>query len=233
MNLRLDNLQYTENDPRAALDTTTLFFDGPGEFLVKVITKLLLEDKLWPQFFGDRIDPYRRMDYSIRELPALRVYTEGDQKQFESWFIEGDIKADVIFPASIRRNETQQLQDTLASALLQQFRRPLFFESANELLPGLNELGKRFQTDKSLGFVWNEEVVPLTQITLNFRIDLRKWDEYLESTNRTKDSPFSPVLGDLRRLVSQIQALRDDGSDDVVVPVDQSIQSPPSGPETF
>ena len=77
---RLDNLTYGENNnplvaPHAAYDTTNLFFDGPDEFLVKAICALLLKDPVWPQFFADRIDPYRRMDYSIRELPALRIYT--------------------------------------------------------------------------------------------------------------------------------------------------------------
>jgi hypothetical protein len=229
---RIENLQYQECNnplvaPNPAYDTTNLFFDGPDEFLVKAICKLLLADPVWPQFFADRIDPYRRMDYSIRELPALRIYTEGDEKMGESWFINGDIKADVIFPASIRRNETQQLQNTLASALLQQFRRPAFFTSVNTLVPGLNELGKIFKSDKSLGFAWNEEYVPLTQLTLNYRIDLRQWDDYLEATGRTKDSPFSPVLADLRRISADIQALRDDGTEDVDTPVNQGIAAGP------
>jgi hypothetical protein len=95
-------------------------------------------------------------------------------------------------------------------ALLHQFRRPKFFVEMGEVVPGLNELGKRFEYDKSLGFEWNDTVVPLTQITLSFKIDLRAWDSYLEQTNRTKDSPFKETLGDLRRLVGVIQGLRDD-----------------------
>src|ERR1019366_6912814 len=120
----------------------------PGEFLVKVIAKLLKADPVWKTLFDDRIDAYRRMDYSIRELPAIRVYTEGDEKIGEHWFIDGQIKADIIFPASIRREETQQLQNTLAHALLQQFRRPSFFDACNEYVPGLNELGKIVTSNK-------------------------------------------------------------------------------------
>lgn len=225
---RIDNLIFSPApQPPAAFDTTNLFFDGPDEFLIKVICKLLLGDPVWPQFFADRIDPYRRMDYSIRELPALRIYTEGDEKQGESWFIAGNIKADIIFPASIRRDQTQQIQNTLASALLQQFRRPAFFNSACALVPGLNELGKIFRSDKSLGFAWNEEYVPLTQLTLNYRIDLRQWDNYLEATGRTKDSPFSPILGDFKKLVTDIQALKDDGTEDVVTEISQGIAPGP------
>lgn len=233
---RIDNLEYQEGQPAPiAYDTTNLFFDGPDEFLIKAICKLLLCDPLWPQFFGDRIDPYRRMDYSIRELPALRIYTEGDEKSGESWFIAGDIKADVIFPASIRRNETQQYQNTLASALLQQFRRVPFFNAVNSLVPGLNELGKIFKSDKSLGFAWNQEYVPLTQLTLNYRIDLRQWDDYLEATGRTKDSPFSPVLGDFRKMVTDIQGLRDDESKAVETDINQGILAgqKPSTPRLF
>jgi hypothetical protein len=235
---RIDNLQYqdeSENLAPIAFDTTSLFFDGPDEFLVKAICQLLLADPTWPQFFSNRIDPYRRMDYSIRELPALRIYTEGDEKTGESWFIDGEIKADVIFPASIRRDETQQIQNTLSSALLQQFRRPLFFSSVNALVPGLNELGKTFKSDKTLGFAWNEEYVPLTQLTLNYRIDLRQWDDYLEATGRTKDSPFAVVLADFKRLSADIHGLNQDGSDNVVVGSNQGI-SPgvkPSTPRLF
>jgi hypothetical protein len=206
-------MSITEIKYEGAIETATKaepFYNGPAEFLVREIAKKLIEVEEFALVFGDSIYPYMRQDFSIRELPGMRIYNDRATKDFESWFLEGEIKCDVILPADIRRDETQQLQDTIAAALLQQFRRPKFFVEMGEVVPGLNELGKRFEYDKSLGFEWNDTVVPLTQITLNFKIDLRAWDSYLEQTNRTKDSPFKETLGDLRRLVGVIQGLRDD-----------------------
>lgn len=215
---RVDNLQYT-TDPEG----TSLFLDGPAEFMVRQIADALKADARWAEIFGDSIDPYRRMDYQIRQLPALRLYNEAFDKAFDSWFIEGELYADMIYPASIRRKETQQIQDTLSSALLQQFRRPAFFNALVDAVPGLNELGKRFAANKALGFEWNDTVVPLTRITLNFRIDLREWDKYLEETGRTKDSPFEVVLGDFKKLSTTISALRDDLEQELEIKSDQTV----------
>jgi hypothetical protein len=206
---RIDRLKYQE-DTTGAQVRETPFFNGPAEFLVQQTVLQLKAVPQWAAIFGEFIDGYKRMDYSIRSLPALRIYNNIADKQFESWFVEGDLIADMILPASVRRNELQQIQDTLSSALLQQFRSTTFFATMGNLVPGLNELGKRFRTDKSLGFQWDEAMVPLTQITINFRLDLRIWDEYLEETLRTKDSPFDPVLKNLDRIVTTIQAMRDD-----------------------
>jgi hypothetical protein len=91
------------------------------------------------------------------------------------------------------------------------------------LVPGLNELGKTFSVDKSMGFEWGDNVVPLTQIRVNFRINLEQWDLYLERTNRTKDSPFEETLANLERIVSTVQALRDDSSQELTVGIDQKV----------
>jgi hypothetical protein len=203
------------------------FYNGPGEFLVREIAKELAANEDFKTVFGDSIYSYRRMDFSIRELPGIRIYNETGTKDFESWFVEGTVKVDIIFPGDIRREETQQFQDSVSAAVLQQFRRPAFFTTLEASVPGLNELGKRVEWDKSLGFEWNETVVPLTQIVLNFRLDLRVWDNYLESTNRTKDSPFREVIGDLKRLVTTIDALRSDTEKEVSIGSDQRPGVPP------
>jgi hypothetical protein len=204
---RIDRLEWDweklKSDP---------FFSGPTEFMIHELAKRLREVKQFKLIFGESIDGYRRMDFSERELPALRVYNNTFVKEGESWFINGDVKVDVILPASLRRNDLQQVQDTISAALLQQFRRPKFFDKMNGLVPGLNELGKIFSVDKSLGFEWGEDIVPLTQITLNFRLDLRQWDDYLESTNRTKDEPFEATLKNLELIANRIQGLNDDGT---------------------
>jgi hypothetical protein len=151
------------------------------------------------------------MDYGIRNLPALRIYSEYYSREFESWFVDGEVTMDVIYPPLIRREQTQQYQDTISSALLQQFSRPVVFQSLLGLIPGLNELGRSFSVQKGLGFEMGDNIVPLTQIKLNFRIDLRRWREHLEQGDRTIDDPFKRTIGDLRRIVTQVNALQDNG----------------------
>ena len=213
---RVDKLEYQNAEHKE-----NTFYDGPGEYLVRAIAKNIAKVEEFKLIFCDSIDGYKRMDYSIRQLPALRIYNESGHKEFDSWFINGEILIDVIFPANLRRQETQDVQDTLTAAILQQFRRPQFFNQMRESVPGLNELGKDLTYDKSLAFVWNNDMVPLTQITINFRIDLREWDAYLEETYRTKDDPFEQTLENLRRIVTTIQALRDDGTKDMKLEIDQ------------
>lgn len=204
--------------PLAKNEFIPFFKDNPGEFLCATIAAELAATEQWPIVYGEYIDGYMRMDYDFRNLPALRIYNETGEKQGEHWFIVGDIKVDSILPASIRREETQQVQDSLTSALLQQFRTTPFFQAVSAKVPGLNELGKIYSWDKTGGFLFEEQMAPVTQITLNFRIDLRIWDDYLTSQNRTVDQPYEETLANFRRLYYTIQALKDDGTVGVTVP---------------
>lgn len=220
---RIDNLQ---TDPDSLPEQDSPFFSGPAEFLVNEIARQIRAVPQWVKIFGEFIDPYKRMDYQFRNLPALRIYNDQATKEFESWFIDGDIKADTLLPAALRRNELQQVQDSLAMALLQQFRRPQFFETMAAKVPGLNMLGSRFSVDKSLGFEWEETECPLTQITINFRLDLRIWDDYLTRTNRTKDSPYEAILGNLERIASTIKGLKEGQTDaEVTLGIDQGVKT--------
>ncbi len=209
-----------------ALDDPTTFYSGPIEFLVAKVAQRLLAVPQFALVFGTRIDPYQRMDYSLRETPALRIYNHTWIKEFESWFLVGELLLDVIFPASIRRTLEQQYQDTIVAALCQQFRRNDFFVALCNDVPGLNELGKEFSVDKSLGFAWgsgSQEPAPLTQIRLNFRLDLRIWDEFLTSDDRTKNDPFEKTLGNMTFIHTIISGKNDDNSTNVVVTSDQDI----------
>jgi hypothetical protein len=188
------------------------FKDGPGEFLTAKIAEFMKNEPHFNKIFGDSIDDYDREDYSLRELPALRFYNFKTTKLQESHYIIGEVFADIIWPFSIRRDETEKYPSQVANALLQQFRRPSFFNAMRVVVPGLNELGKTFDIDKSLGFMneqMGEEECPVTHMTLNFRLDLKEWDAYLETQGRTKDDPFDITLENLRVIASNIQAIRD------------------------
>lgn len=215
---RIEKIKYTESPAG-----TDLFLSGPAEFL---ISQLVLQLAAVPQFkavFGDSIFGYQRMDFSIRQLPGMRIYNETYTKDAENWYVNGDIKMDIVWPANLRREELQQLPDSITAALMQQLRRPTFFNSMQAVVPGLNELGKVFSVDKTLGFDWGEEIVPLTQVTVNFRIDLREWDLYLEQTDRTKDIPFEKTLGDLKKLNMLFEGLQDDMEKALEIPSSQQV----------
>lgn len=190
------------------------FIDGPTEALVKSVVQLIAGVREFCYIFGENIDGYERTDYSERQLPALRVYNRTYRKEHESHYINGELCLDVVYPADLRREELQRFQDVVTSALLQQFRRPNYFASALALVPGLNELGKTFDVDKTLGLALDDGWVPLSQTKANFRIDLKMWDAYLESTGREKDDPFNVTLKDLRTIATQILPKLDDGSPD-------------------
>lgn len=195
-----ERIDYLASDP---------FLLGPA-ILVKSIKNNIASVPQFLGLFGDAIDSYKRNDYAVRNFPAMRIYNENYVKEFDSWFINGDIIIDVILPAALRRNLIQDFEDIISSALLQQFRRPTFFANIGADVPGLNELGKSFSVSKHLEFVYNNEYCPTLQITANFRIDIRAWDDYLESQYLTKDDPFEATLGDLELIAATIKGLEDD-----------------------
>lgn len=199
------------------------FLSGPTEFLASIVAGQIA---LVPQFvavFGPRIDAYQRLDYSMRELPAIRIYNNTFTKDFESWFIEGELILDAIFPPATRREKLQLFQDTVSAALLQQFRRTAFFEAVTALVPGLNELGKSFSVDKALGFSFGSgDPAPLTQMRANFRLDLRQWDDFLTQDGRTKADPFERTIENLEVIHTEIEGLLEDGT---IVATVESLQN--------
>lgn len=205
----------------------SIFINGPAEYLCKVIADLLKAESHFATIFGEDIDSYMRMDYGFRNFPAMRIYNRIYRKEFESWFINGDIICDIILPADLRREELQLFTDCLSSAMVQQFRRPTFFSEVEAKVPGLNELGKSVDVDKSLAFEWEDNQAPLTQIVLNFRIDLRQWDNYLEATDRDKDTPFEETLAGLTELFGIIVGVDDVGASGVVIGIEQTIEEDP------
>lgn len=186
------------------------FIDGPTEALVKAVAASIAATPEWRFIFADNIDTYERIDYSFRQLPALRVYNQHYRKLHESHYIEGELVLDMLLPAAMRRDELQRFQDVLSAAMLQQFRRPNKFAELVAQVPGLNELGKVFDVDKTLGLMVGEGACPLLEMKPNFRIDLKVWDAYLESTGRTKEDPFNVTLKNLVTIATVILPVREE-----------------------
>jgi len=189
------------------------WFLQPADRLPATVAAMLQQEPVFKRIFGDSIVDYKRMDFSMRELPALRVYNDQGRTDSDTWYLTGDLKLDIIFPASLRRRETQKFPDLVTSALLAMFRSDAFLRNVKASVPGLNELGKAYSWDKSLGFIAADaaELQPLTQITANFRILLEEWDRYLTSDDRTRDDPFRKTLGDLETLYLHFRAVNDAG----------------------
>lgn len=185
------------------------FIDSPGDFLAKHAMAEIMKESAFKKIFKDAVEAYERQDFGFNSLPAMRIYNLNMNKVQESHYIVGQLNVDVIFPASIARSEMQYMQDLVSGALLQQFRRPAFFAAMRTVVPGLNELGKEFSIDKSMGMVVRQDVCPLTQIQANFRIDLKEWDAYLERECRTKDDPFRKTLETLDLVASTIEGMAD------------------------
>ena len=171
-----------------------------------------------PQFktlFGEFIDGYLRTDYAIRNLPAMRIYQEEPYTAVDNWFVDGSLTCDIILPASIRRGNLHVISDLITGAVVQQFRRESFFKAVQLAVPGLNYLGQSITVSKNRAFGMDENgenPVPAATCTINFRIDLRQWDDYLESDGRTVDDPFERTLSNLTELATIIDALNDDGT---------------------
>jgi len=195
------------------LDSPTWHLQA-GDAIVEKVVDELKNEPIVQRIFGDSIEPYMRMDFSTRELPALRIFNPTGRKDSITGYLTGEVKIDVIFPPNVRRAEMQRYPDLVVSMLMAQFTRPSFYATMRGHIPGLNELGRTFSYDKALGFIPkdSQELCPLTQITLGWRVLLADWNLYLESDERTVDKPFEKTLGDLERLIVISQPTIDDGS---------------------
>jgi hypothetical protein len=208
-------------EERIDLLTPNPFLSSPGDLLAHYCAQQIA---LVPQFktvFGQFIDGYLRMDYAIRNLPALRIYQmESYTMEADNWFVVGQLEADVILPASLRRELLHTVSDKITGALLQQFRRTPFFQTMKGLVPGLNWLGQSITVSKNRAFQFDEDtLVPMAVLSINFRVDLREWDLYLESQDRTVDDPFEVTLADLAVIGTTIAALLDDNKTDAGVDI--------------
>lgn len=199
--------------------TPNPFISSPGDLLASTVATLIAEVPQFQKIFGSgsgrNIDGYLRGDYGIRNLPALRIYQmEPYTMVADNWFITGQLELDVILPPSLRREDLHIVSDVITGAILQQFRRTSFFQAVRAVVPGLNWLGQSITVSKNRAFMLNEDTeIPMAVLTSDFRFDLREWDLYLESDDRTVDDPFDRTLANLETIAAFIQAQNDNGTD--------------------
>lgn len=191
------------------------FISSPGDLLAKTVSHLIGSVPQFKKIFGEFIDGYLRMDYAIRNLPALRIYQmESYTMTADNWFIDGQLECDALLPPQLRREDLHTVSDVITGALLQQFRRQPFFNEVRSAVPAVNYLGQSITVSKNRAFQFDEDLlVPACVLSVNFRVDLRAWDLYLEQTDRTKSDPFERTLADLDTISTIIDALNDDGTE--------------------
>lgn len=174
----------------------------PGDKVVATFVAALQAEPTFADIFGESIYPYKRLDIGARELPAIRVYSDTGHKEGETWYAGSELTVDVIFPLSTRRDDLQTFADTVTAAIMAEFRRPSLLAAMIAEVPGFNRIGWTLDYDKGLMFqpADEDDPVPMTQITADWRVLLAAWDKYLEADGRTVDEPFQRTLEALRTI---------------------------------
>lgn len=189
------------------------FLTGPGEDLVP---KLLLQLSSVPQMkelFGpyiadttgnktsdqQRWADYNRMDWSIRQLPAINVFEAAtENRDSDQAFLRGTVQIQVYWPPNFRRGDLARVpaafRGILNNFFSSHYTRLMFDEIYWHQRPmkvnGLNELGKMLTWSPNVEGLVEAEMVPVTILDVQYRIDLRSWYRALEFQTRTKKDPF-------------------------------------------
>lgn len=197
-----------------------LFLTGAGEDLVPKLMLQLSKVKGFTELFGpykvdasgnkntdqQRWADYNRMDWSMRQLPAINVFeSQVETKQSDNAYLTGNISIQVYWPANFRRSDLARVPMAFRGALLNFFTSQYVDDMLDELyyiqrpakVYGLNELGKAATWSPNVEGIIESELVPVTILEVPYRIDLRAWYRALEYMGRTKENPFIASLDDL------------------------------------
>lgn len=189
-------------------DLTLSFLSGPGEALVPYFLAALSACEPFAKIFGPAKTKkgewlswadYPRDDWSIRQLPAVNVYEGGTEtKQSPNGFLEGSLQVVVFWAPNLRRSDVSRMPAMFQAALLN------FLESdacralldphpavnVDTKVPGLNRLGAEVNWSPNTEGIVEDELVPVTMVEVRYRVDLRRWYQFLESEGRTMSDPF-------------------------------------------
>jgi hypothetical protein len=149
---------------------------------------------------------YERMDWSIRQLPAINVFEgETEDKTSDEGWLNGTIKFQAIWPPNQRRSDiarvTQAFKGILQNFFNSDYARvmldELYYIQRNNKVPALNEYGKVMTWSPNVQALIETELCPVTIVDVKYRLDLRSWNRALHYMNRTKAQPFQTPLVDL------------------------------------
>ena len=209
----MNKVQYGTVIKQQELDQ--LFLSTPGEDLVAKTLMQMAQVPAFISLFGpyapesdqQRWADYNRFDWNIRQLPAINVYEAAEEtKDSDQAFLRGSINFQVYWPPSARRGDSRRyeatfkgiIQNFFASQFVDTMLDELYFIQRPEKVYGLNEYGKTMDWSPNTEGILGNELVPVTMISVQYRIDLRSWYRALEFMDRTKDQPFQATLSDLK-----------------------------------
>lgn len=237
-----------------------LFLSGPSEYLVAMtliqLAAVTGPDPKKPGPFVSLFGPYKiptglasdeqqrwadyeRMDWSIRQLPAINVFeaATAEAKDSDQAFLRGNIQFQVFWPPNFRRPDSRRvevafkgaLQNFFASQYVTAMLDELYYVQRPVKVYGLNEYGKTMNWTPNTQAIVENEVVPVTIMDANYRIDLRSWYRALEYMGRTKENPFAVTLAPLTvvgGIKSGYDGVDDTGATQVVIPDEIAVNNP-------
>lgn len=224
------------------------FLSTPGE---DIVPKTLLQLSSIPQFvqlFGkytsdtsgnktsdqQRWADYQRMDWSTRQLPAINVFEAGtENKDSDQAYLRGSVQIQVFWPANFRRSDLARVPATFKGILQNFFSSDYVKDMLDELyyiqrpmkVYGLNEYGKTLSWSPNVEGMVEDELVPVTILDVQYRIDLRSWYRALEFMERTKENPFQKTLGPLTNIDGEYDGLTTEGVSEITVVDDITVNS--------
>lgn len=237
-------------------DIDKAFGIGPSEFLVAKTLDQLGSIKAFTDLFGPYTAPtgspsddqqrwadYQRFDWTIRQLPAINVFESAtpESKDSDQAFLRGNISFQIFWPANFKRSDSRRVEVAFKGALQNFFSSKYVRDMLDELyyiqrpmkVHGLNEYGKTMTWTPNTNAIVENEIVPVTIIDANYRIDLRSWYRALEFMDRTKDNPFEATLDNLGGIGgattgvdSGYDGKNDAGDTEINVPVKIDVTNP-------
>lgn len=236
-------------------DIQNLFLTGPGEFIVAntlMQMAAIPNDTGMPftQLFGpytpgkpglnqtanQRWADYARFDWSIRQLPAICVYeAETEDKTSSNAWLNGTINIMVLWGPNMRRSDWARVPAAFKGALQNFFESDYVKAMLDELyyiqrpakVPGLNEYGKVMTWSPNVEGIVETETVPVTLVSVKYRLDLRAWYRALVFQTRTKAEPFQTPLSPLTVIGGDYTGLLDDNTTvEIDIPDEIDVSSP-------
>jgi hypothetical protein len=223
-------------------DLLDRFYQNPGQVLVSKLLDQLSKVPGMVDVFGpylgigiaeQRWADYSRHDWSLRQLPAISVYeAEPETKQSSHGWLTGTIQIQAVWPASLRRTDNARVPRAFMSAMLSFFESWLarnmldeFYEIERaEKVPGLNELGKEMSWTPNVEGIVETELVPVTMISVRYRIDLRAFYRWLTNVDlREKGTPFEKTVAPLAVVGGEYDGVPETDAEDVQATVEQEV----------
>jgi hypothetical protein len=217
-----------------------LFLTSPGE---DIVAKTLLRLSVVPAMvalFGpytsdaagnktsnqQRWADYQRMDWSVRQLPAINVFESAtESKDSDQAYLRGTVQLQVFWPPNFRREDLARVpgafkgvvQNFFSSDYVATMLDELYHIQRPEKVYGLNEYGKTMTWSPNVEGLVEDELVPVTIVDVQYRIDLRSWYRALEFMGRTKAQPFTAGAYPLTRIGGEYDGNDSSGDTQVIV----------------